>query len=157
MPLKRWQAGGGGGGGWYDPILMFEADDTNRSPFSDEDPAILYVTGGTGISTTATTVENRITISLDAHDIISLHSYTGGAALDVVGLTAASTLGMLTPSYAPGASSKILKTSSAGYLRIERLYLTDIFTPVTSSGMKRKIFTIFSIIFKRPFLSTGIQ
>ena len=53
------------------------------------------------------------------HDIIgALHSYTGGAALDVFGLSGANTLAKLTPSSAPGAASAILKSDAAGGLTL---------------------------------------
>ena len=59
-----------------------------------------------------------------AHDIIgALHTYTGGSALDVIGLSAANTLAVLTPSSAPGAASAILKSDASGYLRLQRLEL----------------------------------
>jgi Concanavalin A-like lectin/glucanases superfamily len=47
------------------------------------------------------------------------HTYSGGAALDVFGLTAASAIGRLTPSYNPGAGSKLLRSTSAGALTLE--------------------------------------
>lgn len=65
------------------------------------------------------------------------HSYTGGAALDVFGLSAANTLAKLTPSSAPGAASAILRSDSSGYLTLVRLTTTDrVRTPLigTASG-----------------------
>jgi len=49
------------------------------------------------------------------------HVYSGGNALDVFGLTATSTIGVLTPSFDPGAASAILKSNSAGNLTLESL------------------------------------
>jgi hypothetical protein len=49
------------------------------------------------------------------------HSYSGGNALDVFGLTATSTIGVLTPSANPGAASAILKSDSLGNLTLESL------------------------------------
>ncbi|TXH58084.1 MAG: hypothetical protein E6Q97_03125, partial [Desulfurellales bacterium] len=49
------------------------------------------------------------------------HSYSGGNALDVFGLTATSTIGVLTPSFDPGAASAILRTNSLGNLTLESL------------------------------------
>lgn len=49
------------------------------------------------------------------------HSYSGGNALDVFGLTATSTIGVLTPSANPGAASAILKSDTAGNLTLESL------------------------------------
>jgi len=49
------------------------------------------------------------------------HSYSGGNALDVFGLTATSTIGVLTPSADPGAASAILRTNSLGNLTLESL------------------------------------
>lgn len=48
------------------------------------------------------------------HDMITAHSYTGGAALDVFGLSAASTIAKLTPSSNPGVAAKILATDASG-------------------------------------------
>lgn len=53
------------------------------------------------------------------------HSYSGGAALDVFGLSAANTLAKLTPSSAPGAAAALLRTDSSGYLSLLRLTLSD--------------------------------
>lgn len=55
-----------------------------------------------------------------AHDMLSTsdHTYSGGASLDIFGLSASSTLGLLTPSSAPGAASAILKSSAAGDLTL---------------------------------------
>ena len=58
-----------------------------------------------------------------AHDLLSAHSYTGGAALDVFGLSAANTLAKLTPSSNPGAASAILKSDAAGKLELQGLTL----------------------------------
>lgn len=49
------------------------------------------------------------------------HVYSGGNALDVFGLTATSTIGVLTPSANPGAASAILKSDTAGNLTLESL------------------------------------
>lgn len=49
------------------------------------------------------------------------HVYSGGNALDVFGLSATSTLGVLTPSFDPGAASAILRTNSLGNLTLESL------------------------------------
>jgi hypothetical protein len=54
------------------------------------------------------------TATPDAHDIVSLHTYTGGAALDVFGLSAPNTIARLTPSSNPGAAAAILATDAAG-------------------------------------------
>jgi len=57
------------------------------------------------------------------HNMLSTadHTYTGGNALDVFGLTATSTLGILTPSANPGAASAILKSDGTGGLTLESL------------------------------------
>jgi len=52
------------------------------------------------------------------HDLIAKHTYTGGSALDVVGLSAASTPALLTPSANPGAASAILKSDAAGKVQL---------------------------------------
>jgi hypothetical protein len=59
------------------------------------------------------------------HDILAAHVYTGGAALDLFGLSAADTLAKLTPSSDPGAASAILKTDSDGLLTLRRLTVTE--------------------------------
>lgn len=49
------------------------------------------------------------------------HTYSGGNALDVFGLSAPSTLGLISPSSSPGASAKLLKSTSSGGLTLESL------------------------------------
>lgn len=65
------------------------------------------------------------------HGITSSSDHTvTGAALDVVGLSATDTLGILTPSAAPGAVSALLKSDSGGGLTLVTLTATtDIKTP----------------------------
>jgi len=65
----------------------------------------------------------RLLISddLPAHDILSKHSYSGGGALDVFGLSAAGTLAKLTPSYNPGAAAALLRTGDTGLLQLAGL------------------------------------
>jgi len=58
---------------------------------------------------------------LAAHNILTKHAYTGGAALDVFGLSAANTIAKLTPSSNPGAAAAILKTDASGYLQLAGL------------------------------------
>ena len=53
------------------------------------------------------------------------HSYSGGAAFDVFGLSAASTLAKLTPSSNPGGTGALLRTDGSGYLALVRLTTTD--------------------------------
>ena len=61
------------------------------------------------------------------HDMVSTHSYTGGAALDVFGLSAANTIARLTPSANPGAAAAILATDASGLLTLAKLTVsTDI-------------------------------
>jgi hypothetical protein len=72
---------------------------------------------------------------LPVHDILSLHSYTGGAALDVFGLSGASTPAKLTPSSNPGAAAALLASSATGDLTLTHLHLSDlaaIYTAVES-------------------------
>ena len=60
------------------------------------------------------------------HGITSAADHTvTGAALDVIGLSGADTLGVLTPSFNPGAAAAILRSSSAGEL------ILPIFTATT--------------------------
>ena len=56
------------------------------------------------------------------HDIISSSDHTiTGAALSVVGATAVNTIGLITPSAAPGAAEALLKSTSAGNLALVSL------------------------------------
>jgi len=56
-----------------------------------------------------------------SHSITSASDHTvTGAALDVVGLSATNTLGILTPSASPGAASALLKSDTSGYLTLVR-------------------------------------
>ncbi len=60
------------------------------------------------------------------HDVLGAdHSVTGGAALDLVGQSAANTLARVTPSASPGAAAKVLKTDAAGLLTLQDLSLAN--------------------------------
>lgn len=61
------------------------------------------------------------------HSIIgSDHTITGTAVLDLVGVPSViNTLGIVTPSASPGATSKVLKTDSTGQTTIKKLIGTD--------------------------------
>ena len=59
------------------------------------------------------------------HNILGIDHTVVGVAFDVVGLTATNTLGLHTPSSAPGAVAKLLKTDGTGTLIIKRLEGTD--------------------------------
>lgn len=71
-----------------------------------------------------TTSFNSHTANPDAHharqhDIISSSDHTvTGAAFSVVGATSTNTIGLLTPSAAPGAAESLLKSTSAGLLTL---------------------------------------
>jgi len=73
-----------------------------------------------------------------SHSITSSSDHTAtGAALDIVGLSATNTLGILTPSASPGAAAAILKTDSSGILTLVQLTAsTKVRTPAidTASG-----------------------
>jgi len=56
-----------------------------------------------------------------AHSIIGAQHTGVGAALDVVGFTATNVLGVLTPSFNPGAASALLKSSTSGQLILTAL------------------------------------
>lgn len=62
-----------------------------------------------------------------AHDILASgdHAVTGGAALDVIGLSAPGVLARLTPSSSPGAASAVLKSSPAGNLTLPTFVAID--------------------------------
>lgn len=55
------------------------------------------------------------------HDMITAHTYTDGAALDVFGLSAPSTIARLTPSAAGAASAHLLCTDADGGTRVTSL------------------------------------
>ena len=63
---------------------------------------------------------------LPAHDIISKHSYSGGANLDVFGLSAASTIARLTPLASPGNAAAILRTDSSGVVSPAQVHLNPV-------------------------------
>ena len=72
------------------------------------------------------------------HDIASSgdHAITG-SVLDVVGATATDTIGIITPSSAPGSAEAILKSDSSGFLTLPKFVATtNITTPLidTASG-----------------------
>jgi len=121
--------GGGGGGSYFDPIEGLKDNAGLFVPFSNDDDYIwVKLVAGSGITTTGNVGANTITIAaslaegdLPTHDIITKHSYTGGAALDVFGLSAANTIAKLTPSSNPGAAAAILCSTSAGYLTLVRV------------------------------------
>lgn len=57
-----------------------------------------------------------------SHSITSASDHTvSGSALDLVGLTAANTLGIVTPSSSPGVNERILKSTAAGELTLQGL------------------------------------
>lgn len=55
------------------------------------------------------------------HDMITAHTYTGGANLDVFGLSGANTIARLTPSAAGAATAHLLCTDAAGGTRVTSL------------------------------------
>lgn len=73
-----------------------------------------------------------------SHTITSSSDHTvTGAAMDVVGLSATNTLGILTPSSSPGAASALLKSDSSGILTLVQLTAsTKVRSPLidTASG-----------------------
>jgi hypothetical protein len=59
-----------------------------------------------------------------AHDVLGAdHTITGGAALDLLGQSAANTIARVTPSAAPGATARVLATDAAGLLTLQDLTL----------------------------------
>ena len=71
-----------------------------------------------------------------AHDMVTSHTYTGGAALDVFGLSAASTIAKLTPSSNPGAAAAILASNASGDITLQHVYATTYYAPGVDSGVK---------------------
>ncbi|MDP3046491.1 MAG: hypothetical protein Q8O07_03350 [Chloroflexota bacterium] len=61
-----------------------------------------------------------------AHDVLGAqHTVSGGAALDLVGQSAANTLARVTPSTNPGAAAKVLASDAAGLLTLQDLTLAN--------------------------------
>lgn len=88
-------------------------------------------TAGTGI-----TVSGAQVISINAHDILALHSVTGGAANDIIGQSAAGTLARLTPSSDVSAGvERILKSNASGYVTVRRVIASQrIQTPIVENA-----------------------
>lgn len=77
---------------------------------------------GSGISMTVSG-DHEITIAataqgMEAHSITGAYHTVTGTEMDLVGLTADNTLGLLTPSSAPGIESAVLKTDANGALTL---------------------------------------
>jgi hypothetical protein len=105
-------------------VLNFSGLATTDKTFTFPDASGSFALGA-GTLTSATT--NDVTVvnhthavsgsfAPSAHDMITSHTYTGGAALDVFGLSAANTIARLTPSSNPGAAAAILATNASGGL-----------------------------------------
>lgn len=69
--------------------------------------------------------EDRTIALSGTHDILSKHSVSGGAALDVIGLSAASTLARLSPSSDP-TDGRLLRSDAAGGLGLQKLTTKEI-------------------------------
>lgn len=83
---------------------------------------------------TSTTFGFAVTPAPPAHDIVTAHSYTGGAALDVFGLSAANTIARLTPSSNPGAVAAILASTASGGLTLQTMTIVSSFGASGSYG-----------------------
>ncbi len=60
------------------------------------------------------------------HDVLGAdHTVTGGAALDLVGQSAANVLARVTPSASPGAAAKVLASAADGLLTLLKLIVTN--------------------------------
>ena len=95
--------------------------------------AYVLLTGGQTTITETSIADARIAWgalgdgAMVAHDIIGgYHTYTGGAALDVFGLSAANTLAKLTPSYDVSAGASAILRSNAGALTLKTLTIGDL-------------------------------
>jgi hypothetical protein len=101
-------------------VVGFKAPDSITAdviwtlPNADGSAGQAIVTSGAGVLSWAAPAPG-------AHDIVSLHTYTGGAALDVFGLSAPNTIARLTPSSNPGAAASILASNASGHLQLVRL------------------------------------
>lgn len=99
-----------------------DADAHHNWPLLDADIPSTIARDSEVTSAISTHASNADAHHNRSHAITSASDHTvTGIAMDVVGLTATNTLGILTPSSSPGAASAILKTDSNGYLVIQRL------------------------------------
>ena len=137
QPNNTSVSGGGGGGSSIDENLLVFRDGRN-SVTGDLSVDAGVTVDGVDISAHAANAnahhnrQHSITGTLD-------HTVTG-STLDVVGLSATNTLGILTPSAAPGAVSALLRSTSAGQLTLPLFVATTkLTTPLieTSSGNLR--------------------
>ncbi len=111
---------GGGGSGTDESLLVFRDGRNSITGNIAVNPNITI--DGVDISVHAADPDAH---HLRLHGITSALDHTvTGSALDIVGLSATNTLGILTPSSAPGATSKILKSDTSGFLTLPKLTAT---------------------------------
>ncbi|HSG63314.1 MAG TPA: hypothetical protein VLA24_17955 [Pseudomonadales bacterium] len=117
--------GGGSGGVGIDASLLLFRD--GRNSITGNIPASAGATvDGVDISAHAIDPDAH---HAKQHSIVDPLAHTAtGSALDIVGLNATNTLGVLTPSAAPGAASAILKSSSIGDLTLPLIEATTFAT-----------------------------
>lgn len=74
--------------------------------------------------------------TLPTHDMVTAHSYTGGANLDVFGLSAANTLAKLTPSSDVSAGTSAILCSNAGALTLKKFNITGTIAGYSGSELR---------------------
>jgi hypothetical protein len=107
----------------HDPLTLLDAATTNLLNLSATQqlsldaqlPHTVLSGPATGLAAPPT-CRLLAAADLPSHDLVSTHSYAGGAALDVFGLSAPNTIARLTPSANPGAAAALLRTEANGGL-----------------------------------------
>ena len=97
--------------------------------WADVGGLVLGAYGGTPTALTSVPSPHNI---LGAH-----HSITAGANLDLVGQSGAATIARVTPSDAPGPTSRVLKTDTNGKLTVQQLKVNtdlEVITDITCGG-----------------------
>ncbi len=132
-PNTGWEAftpGAGGGGVMSVGLSMPDEFDVTGSPVMSVgtlaaawvvQPANTVLAGPATGADAAPAFRALVVADLPMHDMVSAHTYTGGAALDVFGLSDTDTIARLTPSSSPGEAAAILRTTEAGGLTLQAL------------------------------------
>lgn len=85
-----------------------------------------FLAGPTSGEAAAMSIRTLHANDIPDHNIIDTHSYQNGSALQVVGLSAPSTLAMLTPlSDTSGGGAALLKSDANGDLKLRRMNVSD--------------------------------
>ncbi len=90
----------------------------------DNQASLTMLAGPTSGAAASPTFRALTSGDLPAHDMLTKHTYSGGAALDVFGLSGASVPAKLTPSSDPGSAASLLCTDGSGVLNLPRVNAT---------------------------------